>query len=79
MVMSKQELINIVGKMFVDEQFRANFMNATNVDRLLSNTQGLTDTEKQFLKDEKETIQTAIKNLDTKYPNDKSIPPWKSR
>ena len=76
--MSKQELINIVGKMFVDEQFRTNFMNATNIDRLLHNTQGLTDTEKQFLKDEKETIQTAIKNLDTKYPNDKSMPPWKT-
>jgi hypothetical protein len=70
--MSKQELINIVGKMFVDEQFRTNYLNATNIDQLLNNVQGLDDTDKQFLKDEKETIQTAIKSLDTECP------PWKS-
>ena len=46
-LMSKQDLINTVGKLFVDEQFRSEYFN--NLDQVLNSIQGLSDKEKEQL------------------------------
>ncbi len=78
--MGNLESINIIGKLFVDEQYRNNYLNASDIDQFLSDAQGLDDAEKQFLRDEKETIRTAAENLRIKYGSgaDRGLPPWKS-
>jgi hypothetical protein len=80
--MGNLESINIIGKLFIDDQYRNNYLNATDIDQFLSDAQGLDDAGKQFLRDKKETILTAAGNLNIKYgigadggPPGRSCPP----
>ncbi len=64
-LMSKLDLINTVGKLFVDEQFRSDYFN--NLDQVLNSIQGLSDKEKQFLRDNNDSIHEAITAMNIRY------------
>jgi hypothetical protein len=63
--MSKQDLIDAIGKIFVDDVFRGNFTN--NTDQTVDNISGLTPQEKQFLKNEKDNILQCVGALNISY------------
>lgn len=63
--MSKQELIDTIGKLFVDEQFRSRYFN--NLEQELNSIQGLSNQEKQFLREKNDSIREAITTMNIKY------------
>jgi hypothetical protein len=63
--MSKKDLINTIGRIFVDEQFRTEYFN--NTDQTVDSITELTDTEKQFLKSEKNKIRPYVEQLNVRY------------
>ena len=63
--MSKQTLINIIGRIFVDEDFRNEYYN--NRDQTLDGISDLTNEEKQTLRDFQDTIKDCANTLDIKY------------
>jgi FixJ family two-component response regulator len=63
--MSKQDLLNTIGKVFVDKEFRQEF--SSNTDQTLDSIAGLTNKEKQILKDMKNDIDLWANKLDIHY------------
>ena len=63
--MSKLTLINIIGRIFVDVDFRNEYYK--NIDQTLSGISDLTDEEKQFLRDFQGTIKECANTLDIGY------------
>ncbi len=59
--MSKQELIKTIGKLVVDEQFRNEYF--SNIDQTLNSIPGLSDDEKQFLREKNDDIHEAITEM----------------
>jgi hypothetical protein len=63
--MTKQDLVNVIGKLFVDEEFRREYFN--NKEQALSNFSGLTPSEKDFLDTKEDDIRGFVNALDIKY------------
>jgi hypothetical protein len=63
--MSQQTLIDTIGKIFVDATFRGEYTN--NTDQTVDSISGLTDKEKQFLKDKKDSILECVATLNISY------------
>jgi hypothetical protein len=63
--MAKRSLINLIGKLYVDEKFRDEYFSDS--DAALKKVTGLTTKEKDFLKDNENDIRQCIDNLDIKY------------
>jgi hypothetical protein len=63
--MAKRSLINLIGKLYVDENFRDKYFSDS--DAALKKVTGLTTKEKDFLKDNENDIRQCIDNLDIKY------------
>lgn len=63
--MSKQTLINTIGRLFIDEDFRNEYYN--NRDQTLDGISDLTKEEKQFLKDMQDSIRECTDTLNIRY------------
>lgn len=63
--MTRQELINTIGRLFVDKSFRDDFNN--NVEKTVSDVNGLSDEEKKFLREMSTKIADCTKDLDVEY------------
>lgn len=63
--MTKQDLVNVVGRLFVDEEFRRKYFN--NKEQALSSFSGLTLDEKKFLDNEEDHIRDLVDALKIKY------------
>jgi hypothetical protein len=63
--MAKRNLINIIGKLFVDEKFRKKYFEDS--DAALKKATGLTRNEEDFLRDKEAAIRRFVKTLDIKY------------
>lgn len=66
--MTKRSLVNIIGKLFVDDKFRAKYFSDS--DAALKGLTGLTTKEKNFLKDKENDIRRCVDNLDIKFKGD---------
>jgi hypothetical protein len=58
-------MLNIIGKLFVDEKFRGKYFSDSDAE--LKKLTGLTTKEKNFLKDKENDIRRCVGNLDIKY------------
>lgn|GEM_PF-2887171 len=63
--MAKRSLVNIIGKLFVDDEFREKYFSDS--DAALKKLTGLTTKEKNFLKDNEMDIHRWAESLDIKY------------
>jgi hypothetical protein len=63
--MTKEDVVNVIGKLFVDEEFRREFIN--NKEQALRSFPGLTQSEKDFLDTKEDDIQGFVRALDIKY------------
>jgi hypothetical protein len=63
--MAKRNLINIIGKLFVDDKFREKYFEDRDAAR--EKLTGLTANEKKFLKDKEMDIRRWADTLDVKY------------
>lgn len=63
--MAKRSLINIIGKLFVDEKFRKIYFSDS--DSAQKKLTGLTTKERNFLKNKENDIRQCVDNLDIKY------------
>jgi hypothetical protein len=63
--MSKRSLVNVIGKLFVDESFRKKyFADSSTAQKKLT---GLTTKEKNFLNNMGNDIRRCVNTLDIKY------------
>lgn len=67
--MSKGLIIDTIGRLFVEDDFRNEFNN--NSDRTLGKISGLTDKEKQFLKEKANVIRDCTDALAVTYQGGK--------
>ena len=67
--MSKQTLINTIGRIFVDEDFRNEYYK--NRDQTLDGIRDLTNEEKQFLRDMQDSIRECANSLDISYEGER--------
>lgn len=63
--MTKDILIDTIGKLFVDQDFRNEFNN--NMETTIGNISGLNDEEKKFLKDMANKIRECTDALGIRY------------
>ena len=63
--MAKRSLVNIIGKLFVDDKFREKYFSDSDTAR--KKLTGLTTKEKNFLKDKENDIRRCVEKLDIKY------------
>ena len=63
--MSKEELIKTIGKLFADEQFSDDYF--INFDQVLNGISGLSDKEKQFLRDKNDSLHEAVTKMKIEY------------
>jgi hypothetical protein len=63
--MSKQSLINLIGKLYVDEKFRDKYFSDS--EAVLKKVTGLTAKEKKFLRDNEVDIHQSIDDLGIEY------------
>ena len=66
--MSKQTLINTIGRLFVDEDFRNEYYN--NRDQTLDGIRDLTNEEKQFLRDMQDSVRECTDTLNIRYESE---------
>jgi hypothetical protein len=63
--MAKRSLLNIIGKLYVDEKFRDKYFSDSN--EALKRVVGLTTKEKNFLREHQNDIRRCIDKLNIKY------------
>ena len=67
--MSKPTLINTIGRIFVDEDFRNEYY--TNRDQTLDSIRDLTNEEKKFLIDMEKSIKECVNTLNISYEGER--------
>jgi hypothetical protein len=63
--MARQDLVNVIGRLFVDEDFRRDYLN--NREQALSSFSGLTSSERAFLDSSEDDIHGFVDALDIHY------------